>query len=147
MTGGFQDFKELQPFENIILCRFLKKSYSHALHHVKPDVVIFLGDLMDEGSISTDKDYELYKKRFLHIFDASTFNSNVGWSVFLLVGLLHIYFLQVIYLPGDNDIGGEGNDHVTRFKIDRFNRHFPSKVETIAGNIQFVVVNMIFSSC
>jgi hypothetical protein len=50
-------------------------------------------------------------------------------------------WLQVIYLPGDNDIGGEGVDHVTRSKIERFNTNFPNQMENISGNIQFVVVS------
>jgi hypothetical protein len=50
-------------------------------------------------------------------------------------------WLQIIYLPGDNDIGGEGVDHVTRSKIERFNTNFPNQMENISGNIQFVVVS------
>ena len=34
---------------------------------------------------------------------------------------------QAIFLPGDNDIGGEGVDPVTPFKANRFNTNFPSK--------------------
>jgi hypothetical protein len=51
-------------------------------------------------------------------------------------------WLQIIYLPGDNDIGGEGVDHVTRSKIERFNTNFPNQMENISGNIQFVVVSI-----
>ena len=32
-----------------------------------------------------------------------------------------------IYVPGDNDIGGEGGDPVTDEKIRRFKDHFPPK--------------------
>ena len=53
------------------------------------------------------------------------------------------YSLQIIYLPGDNDIGGEGNDHVSRSKIQRFSQNFPSEVESYSGQIQFVIVNRI----
>lgn len=48
--------------------------------------------------------------------------------------------LKIIYLPGDNDIGGEGTDHVTQNKMERFNSNFPSQTENILGNTQFVVV-------
>ncbi|XP_046654580.1 cell division control protein 1-like [Daphnia pulicaria] len=105
--------------------RYLAKSFYYALHYIKPDVVVFLGDLMDEGSTSTDDDYQFYKTRFSAIFDISKFKS------------------KIIYLPGDNDIGGEGVDHVTRSKIERFNTNFPNQMENISGNIQFVVVNRI----
>ena len=50
------------------------------------------------------------------------------------------FITQVIYLPGDNDIGGEGTDHVTQSKIERFNANFPNQIESVYGNIQFVVV-------
>jgi hypothetical protein len=30
-------------------------------------------------------------------------------------------------VPGDNDIGGEGSDHLTTSKINRFQSHFPSE--------------------
>jgi metallophosphoesterase superfamily enzyme len=31
--------------------KYLKKSYSFAMSYVQPEVVVFLGDLFDEGSI------------------------------------------------------------------------------------------------
>lgn len=34
---------------------------------------------------------------------------------------------QAIFVPGDNDIGGEGSDRVTKEKVKRFNKHFPSQ--------------------
>ena len=34
---------------------------------------------------------------------------------------------QAIFVPGDNDIGGEGSDRVTKEKIERFEKHFPSQ--------------------
>jgi len=35
---------------------------------VKPQVVVFLGDLFDEGSEATDPEYRRYYKRFASIF-------------------------------------------------------------------------------
>ena len=32
--------------------------------------------------------------------------------------------LQVVYIPGDNDVGGEGADFRTKFKTSRFEKHF-----------------------
>jgi hypothetical protein len=68
--------------------RYLAKSFYYALHYIKPDVVVFLGDLMDEGSTSTDDDYQFYKTRFSAIFDISKFKSKVGVPVFCLLVIL-----------------------------------------------------------
>ena len=101
---------------------------------------------MDEGSTSTDDDYQFYKTRFSSIFDTSTFESRVSWCFFIICfsdcRMKTNFITQVIYLPGDNDIGGEGTDHVTRSKIERFNANFPNQIESVYGNIQFVVVRI-----
>ena len=34
---------------------------------------------------------------------------------------------HAIFVPGDNDIGGEGSDRVTKDKVKRFNKNFPSQ--------------------
>jgi hypothetical protein len=39
---------------------------------VKPDVVIFLGDLMDEGSTATDAEFKRYRGRFFDIYPKSS---------------------------------------------------------------------------
>lgn len=82
--------------------RFLKRTFSYAMHHTRPDAVIFLGDLMDEGSIATADEYERYVKRFHWTFPETA---------------------KHIYLPGDNDIGGEG-DPITYQKINNYAKHF-----------------------
>lgn len=33
---------------------------------------------------------------------------------------------KAIFVPGDNDIGGEGGDRITKEKVERFTKHFPS---------------------
>lgn len=48
--------------------RYLAKTYSHAFQFAKPDVVIFLGDLMDEGSTASSEEYKQYAKRLFNIF-------------------------------------------------------------------------------
>jgi len=37
--------------------RYLQFGFFHAVGHVRPDVVVFLGDLLDEGSIASDDEY------------------------------------------------------------------------------------------
>jgi len=49
----------------------MKKSFSYISSHSQPDVIIFLGDLMDEGSISNDEEYKAFKERFENIFNTS----------------------------------------------------------------------------
>lgn len=44
------------------------KTYSRAFSFVQPNVVVFLGDLMDEGSIATEIEYKRYARRLFNIF-------------------------------------------------------------------------------
>lgn len=44
------------------------KTYTHAFSFVQPHVVVFLGDLMDEGSIATETEYKHYARRIFNIF-------------------------------------------------------------------------------
>jgi ethanolamine phosphate phosphodiesterase len=62
--------------------RFIRRSFYLAVSIYKPDVIIFLGDLMNEGSSSSDKEYEEYKSRFDSIFPISLLNSVVTFSKF-----------------------------------------------------------------
>ena len=71
--------------------KYLQKSFSLAYGYVRPDAVIFLGDLFDEGSVATDDEFQDYVTRFHKLFPLP---KNV----------------KVAYLPGDNDVGGEGRD-------------------------------------
>ncbi|XP_048512701.1 uncharacterized protein LOC105693240 [Athalia rosae] len=79
---------------------YLKKTFSRALKHSRPHVIVFLGDLMDEGHIAPTEDFELYKQRFDDIFQTPD----------------HV---MKIYIPGDNDIGGE-EDMVSSHINERF---------------------------
>lgn len=75
------------------------------MSHVRPNVVIFLGDLIDEGSFADDFLYEKYFQRFSDIFPQP---DNV----------------KMIFIPGDNDIGGEAQEMVKPSKVKRFNNYF-----------------------
>ena len=48
--------------------RYLRTYFRHAVQFVKPDVVIFMGDLLDEGSIAADWEFERYVSRLRDIF-------------------------------------------------------------------------------
>ncbi|KAK6170039.1 hypothetical protein SNE40_018526 [Patella caerulea] len=92
--------------------RYLSKTFQLAYSYSQPDIVVFLGDLMDEGSKASPDEYQSYFTRFNSIFHSAK-NS------------------KVIYIPGDNDIGGEGRDFKTFKKVSRFENHF--------GNVSGVV--------
>lgn len=82
--------------------RHLRENYRVTLKFVKPDAIIFLGDLMDEGSIASDRQLLNYHKRFMKIFPIPENSS-------------------AIYISGDNDVGGEGGEKVD---VRRFNALF-----------------------
>lgn len=85
--------------------RYLHKSYRWAVSGYSIDTVVFLGDLADEASEADGDQLERYAARFHSIYDKEEGKS-------------------MIYLPGDNDIGGEGGDPVTLSKIVQFEKHF-----------------------
>uniref|UniRef100_A0A146LYP1 Cell division control protein 1 n=1 Tax=Lygus hesperus TaxID=30085 RepID=A0A146LYP1_LYGHE len=109
--------------------RFLSKTFKLALEHVEPSLVIFLGDLMDEGSIASPSEYLRYYQRFNKIFRIHTLQAN-----------------QTIYLPGDNDIGGE-NEDVTPQKLNRFDKYFGLKPDVVFfENVKFSKVNFMLKT-
>eukprot|EP00096_Caligus_rogercresseyi_P009035 TRINITY_DN2999_c0_g1_i1.p1 TRINITY_DN2999_c0_g1~~TRINITY_DN2999_c0_g1_i1.p1 ORF type:complete len:364 (+),score=63.83 TRINITY_DN2999_c0_g1_i1:128-1219(+) len=86
--------------------RYLRLSFQWALWAYKPSTIIFLGDLIDEASTTEDPDtYQSYVDRFYSIYPEDSAP-------------------KTIYLPGDNDIGGEGLDPLTEEKVNRFSAHF-----------------------
>jgi len=85
--------------------RYLAKAYRWAVSAYSPSTVIFLGDLTDEASEADMDQMARYSARFHSIYPKEEGRG-------------------MVYLPGDNDIGGEGGDPVTRVKIDQFDGHF-----------------------
>jgi hypothetical protein len=85
--------------------RYLGNVYHWLTAKYPSATVVFLGDLLDEGSISSQEDFVEYATRFKSIFPKYRVK-------------------DTIYTPGDNDIGGEGNDMVTLAKLDRYNKEF-----------------------
>ena len=51
--------------------RYLYKTFQKVFYHVQPHVVVFLGDLMDEGNIATNDEYRRYIERFNDVFHVS----------------------------------------------------------------------------
>ncbi|XP_073978146.1 metallophosphoesterase [Rhodnius prolixus] len=106
--------------------RFLRKTYLYALQHAEPSVVVFLGDLMDEGSQADDEQFSRYFTRFKRIFNHESSSVNM-----------------TIFLPGDNDIGGE--DELIFFpNVKRFENYFDKKpIVERYQNIEFYKVNKL----
>lgn len=104
---------------------YLRKTFRQAVSHAKPNVVCFLGDLLDEGSIASDDAYQRYLKRFHSVFKT---NANI----------------QTIHIAGDNDIGGEEHDYVTVRKLKRFEKGFNETDSTVVRNrIRFFNINLM----
>ena len=89
----------------ILFSRYLRRTFQSAIHHHRPDLIVYLGDVFDEGSQATDQEFLLYVNRLKEIF--RTHNQ-----------------IKHIYVPGDNDVGGEGSDPRTVIKLERFHRFF-----------------------
>jgi len=106
--------------------RYLSKSYQWALSSYDINTVVFMGDLIDEGSESDDEQFAAYADRFHGVYPTKD-------------------GVQMIYIPGDNDIGGEGVDPVTINKMDRFDKHFgPVKaVHAASDNVDIVPVSRL----
>ena len=106
--------------------RYLSKNYQWAISSYSVDTVIFMGDLIDEGSEAEDDKYEEYVERFNSIYPKTE-------------------AANMIYIPGDNDIGGEGVDPVTISKMDRFDKHFGPVKAVYSGlsNIDIVPVSRL----
>ncbi|XP_031629599.1 metallophosphoesterase 1 [Contarinia nasturtii] len=105
--------------------KYLKETFDRAYAFAKPDVICFLGDLMDEGSVAADDAYQRYLRRFNSIFKTS---ANV----------------KHFYIPGDNDIGGERHDYVTVFKRKRFNKSFnETNSISIGKRLRILNINLL----
>lgn len=106
--------------------RYISKTFALANHYLKPHVVIFLGDLFDEGEFATNEDFRSYVERFFHIFS-------------------HVDFKQAIFVPGDNDIGGEGHP-VGSAELQRFDSYFRNDTFFTYRGIDFVKVSYLTTS-
>ncbi|XP_078691166.1 uncharacterized protein LOC144921750 isoform X2 [Branchiostoma floridae x Branchiostoma belcheri] len=105
--------------------RYLSTTFGLLYDTVGPDAVIFMGDLLDEGSVASDVEYSVYVQRFYQIFHVSAGT-------------------KLILLAGDNDIGGEGSDMITQEKMQRFQENFAPLDEVVrVKNVDFLKVNLV----
>ena len=73
----------------------------------------FSGDLIDEGSVAGEQEFKDYVRRFYRIFNIKKNHDQI----------------HHMFIPGDNDIGGEGWDRVTPEKVERFEWAFHAPIE------------------
>lgn len=99
----------------------MARTYARVLQSIAPvDLIVFLGDLIDEGSTATREEYASTVRRFERIFTKPT---GAGVRVGCMCMRIN---MQRIYLPGDNDIGGEGSEPVRAHAVERFENTFVS---------------------
>ncbi|XP_058788617.1 uncharacterized protein LOC131662744 [Phymastichus coffea] len=106
--------------------RYLQKTFSRAVRYAQPNVIVFLGDLMDEGHIAPTEHFLIYKRRLADIFDTPD-------------------DIMKIYLPGDNDIGGE-EDMVSSHIHERFNYAYTQPDTLVYNSATFFKVNRLTKS-
>lgn len=99
----FEKFKFHFRKSDFVLTQLHFRSFQTANQIFKPDIVLILGDLFDEGNWVSDKDFESYVERFK--------------SNFYVSDPTRIYYTQ-----GNHDV----NFHyqMTQKLLDRFNRAF-----------------------
>ena len=85
--------------------RYMANYVQAAFKLVNPENVLFLGDLLDEGSAADPATFSDYAYRFHRLFP---------WSL----------MPQQTFVAGDNDIGGEGGEWVTTDKVALFSDYF-----------------------
>ena len=111
--------------------RYLSRTFSHALAHSTPDVIIFMGDELDEGSVSTDEEFKEMADRFHDLF----------YEQWVLE-----HGQKVLSLPGDNDVGGEGQDKFTAENMKRFMKSFPGNLTSYFKFLEVVQSNRMSNS-
>ncbi|KAK2152758.1 hypothetical protein LSH36_320g06040 [Paralvinella palmiformis] len=85
--------------------RYLQKTFSFVYSHAKPDVVVFLGDLLDEGSQADPEDYDSYVKRFRHVFNIPSSVQIISQSGADVIFSAHSHYSNIIIC---NDCGSGG---------------------------------------
>ncbi|CAF1207163.1 unnamed protein product [Adineta ricciae] len=91
--------------------RYLANTFSRANSYVKPDGILFLGDIFDEGLSATDDEFKRYFNRFDSIFQYKSRGN------------------KSIVIPGDNDVGGEYYGDKNPYQRQRFSSYFGRMIQ------------------
>ncbi|CAH8512375.1 unnamed protein product [Dicrocoelium dendriticum] len=84
---------------------FLRIFFLLFLKYSDPNGIVLLGDLTDGGSSVSEWSFSDAVRRIKHIFISS-------------------HHIPCLVVPGDNDIGGEGNDFISDERVLRFQKAF-----------------------
>ncbi|XP_033233884.1 metallophosphoesterase 1 homolog isoform X1 [Drosophila pseudoobscura] len=117
ILGTSYDRSSHSPLARYDSDRYLKKTFERAVAFTQPHIIVFLGDLLDEGNIATAQEYKQYVKRFRRIYQSKKFRK---------FRMISAYF-QRVHVPGDNDIGGENGDYISNSNQRRFENEFMSE--------------------
>ncbi|CAF1262359.1 unnamed protein product [Rotaria sordida] len=105
--------------------RYLAKTFAQANAYVKPDWIVFLGDIFDEGLSASDDEFKRYFERFNLIFDYKNHEQ------------------RYIIIPGDNDVGGEYYGDRQPILRERFRNYFGRIIALYHQNdIEFLKLDM-----
>ncbi|XP_065090334.1 uncharacterized protein LOC135711390 [Ochlerotatus camptorhynchus] len=128
ILGNTFDKKLYWPLANLDSDRHLSKTYRKALQHTTPDVICFLGDLMDEGSVASDVQYDEYYARFANIFTQPRADTSM------------------IYIPGDNDIE-DRDPQIMKRNIQRFHQYYSEQPTwELLRRVKFYNINRFVGS-
>lgn len=107
--------------------RYIKRTFTRAFNYVKPDVTVFLGDLMDQAYMASHSEYVSYINRLQNIFELSRLSRQN----------------KIVICPGDNDVGGIDED-LKPSSVYRFDKTFNLTVDsTIIDFIEFCNANLM----
>ncbi|KAG1659909.1 Metallophosphoesterase 1 [Nymphon striatum] len=81
--------------------KYLEKTFYAARKHFNPDLIIFLGDIFDQGFKASNEQFKCYIQRFSNLYKIQELE-------------------KVAIIPGDNDIGGEGEEIFNPISEKRF---------------------------
>lgn len=109
----------------VLVDGYLRKSWNAAMR-LKPDMVIFLGDMMDGGRYAlSDEQYEEYYQRFRRIFRTDPAHS-----------------LPTYYIPGNHDVGLGQSSRSSDRAVARYTSHFgPLNQVVEVGQHTFILVD------
>lgn len=125
ILGETYDTRPLFQVFNWDSDRYFKMGFQQAVRFSQAETIFFLGDIFDEGSSATEYEYDKYVRRFYRLIEAANRKS-----------------IKSIFVPGDNDIGGENGDPITENKISRFNRAFQSAdITAIKEKVHIIRIN------
>lgn len=68
ILGNSYDRSHHSPFGRFDSDRYLQKTFERAVSFTQPHIIVFLGDLLDEGNIATAQEYKQYVRRFKNIY-------------------------------------------------------------------------------